>query len=217
MNLKDTHRVIERISDRTDTALLFYSGGKDSMVTLDLIAPYFKKIICVFMYFVKDLEHVNRYLNWARARYKNIEIEQVPHWNLSCILRGGLFCVPNPNQKLLKLMDIEKAMRLRYGVYYTFYGMKKADSMNRRLMLNGYENYEDKGKVYPLADWSQKDILAYMRQKKLPMPIRYSKNASGGVGFNKECYLWMRDNAPEDLRKCLKAFPMSEKLLVDAD
>ena len=49
------------------------------------------------------------------------------------------------------------------------------------------------------------------------MPIRYSSKASGGVGFNLECYLWMRENAPKDLEKVLKVFPMSGKILFDYD
>lgn len=130
-----------------------------------------------------------------------------------------MFCVPRPKQRLMKLADVVKAIRLKYNLHYAFLGMKKADSVNRRLMLKGYEAnlYENKGMVYPLADWTQKDILAYMKQKNLPMPIRYSKNASGGVGFNLECYLWMREYAPSDLEKVLKAFPMSERILFEYD
>lgn len=169
------------------------------------------------MYFVPDLSHINKYLNWAKAKYPNIRVEQIPHWNLTYILRSGMYCVPNPKVKLLNLSDIEKSMRLKYGIDYVFYGMKKSDSMNRRLMLNTYINYENMGKVYPLADWTQKDIIAYMKRQRLPEPIRYSKKASGGVGFNLECFLWLRENQPDDLQKILKAFPMSERILFEYD
>ena len=99
--------------------------------------------------------------------------------------------------------------------YYTFLGMKKADGMNRRLMLKGYEvnGYENNGMVYPLADWTQKDILAYMRQHNLPEPIRYSLKASSGVGFNLDCMLWMEKNYPQDLQRIYKVFPMAERVL----
>ena len=219
MDKQKTEKSITRISDKADTVVLFCSLGKDSLVLLDLIYPKFKKVICVFMYFVKDLDHINRYINWVKAKYLNIELVQIPHWNLTYILRSGLYCVPNPNVKLLKLAGTIEAIRVKYSVKYCFLGMKKADSMNRRLMLNTYEanDYENNGNVYPLAEWTQKDILAYMKQHRLPEPVRYSKNASGGVGFNIECFLWMRKNAPQDLQKVLKAFPMSEKILFDYD
>lgn len=213
----EANRIINLVRDQTDEVILFCSLGKDSLVLLDLLYPKFKRIVCVFMYFVKGLEHVDRYIRWSQSRYPSIEFVQIPHWNLTHILRNGMCCVPNPKVKLLKLSDVEKSIRLTYGINYVFYGMKKADSMNRRLMLNTYENYLHVGKVYPLADWTQKDILAYMRQHKLPEPVRYSKKASGGVGLNLDCLLWLRTNNPQDLQKLLTAFPLAEKILFDYD
>lgn len=203
----------------TDSAMLFCSFGKDSLVLLDLLYPRFKRILCVFMYFVKDLEHINRWIKWAQAKYPKAEFIQVPHWNLTYILRSGLYCVPNPNVKIMKLADVVKAMRLKYGIDYCFLGMKKADGMNRRLMLNTYEEdgYEHNGLVYPLADWTQKDILSYMKQHNLPTPIRYSLKASSGVGFNEDCLLWLRNNYPQDLQKIYKVFPMAERVLFEYD
>ncbi len=170
------------------------------------------------MYFVKDLNHINKWLNWSRVRYSKITIVQVPHWNLTYILRAGIFCVPNPKVKVFKVAHVDEAMRLKYGINYTFYGMKKADSMNRRLMLNTYKDgMSETSKVYPLSEWTNKEVIAYMRANKLPDPVRYSKNASGGVGFNIDCYLWMRNNEPGDLKKMLESFPASEKILYDFD
>ena len=213
--LEGTYKSIDAIRAKSDSAILFLSLGKDSLVLLDLIYPRFKKVVCVFMYFVKDLEHINRWIGWVKAKYPAIEFVQVPHWNLTYILRGGLYCVPNPKVKLLKLADVVKAMQLRYGIQYAFLGMKKADGMNRRLMLNGYQanDYENNGLVYPLAEWNQRDILAYMKQNGLPEPIRYSLKASSGVGFNLDCFLWLEKNFPQDLQRIYKVFPMSERIL----
>ena len=186
---------------------------------LDLLYPKFKRLICVFMYFVKDLEHINRWIRWAQAKYPNAEFIQVPHWNLTYILRSGLYCVANPKVKTMKLADVVKSIRLKYDMEYCFLGMKKADGMNRRLMLRGYEEngYENNGLVYPLADWTQKDILSYMKQHNLPEPIRYSLKASSGVGFNEDCLLWMRKYYPNDLEKIYKVFPMAERVLFEYD
>lgn len=210
---------ISLIRKETEGVILFNSMGKDSLVLLDLLYPHFPRIVSVFMYFVQGLEHIERYIRWVQVKYPRVEMIQTPHWNLSHVYRAGMYCLPNPSQKLYKLSDVVEQMRERTGLYYTFLGMKKADGMNRRLMLNQYEEkgYQNNGLVYPLADWTQRDILAYMRQNRLPEPVRYSHNATGGVTFNKECYLWMRDNAPRDLAKMLEAFPMSERILYEHD
>lgn len=210
---------ISHVREKTDVCMLFCSLGKDSLVLLDMLHPRFKRIVCVFMYFVKGLEHIERWIAWLKSKYPKVEFVQVPHWNLTYILRSGAYCVRNPNTKLLKLRDVVDAMRLKYGIHYCFLGMKKADSMNRRLMLNGYVEggYENKGLVYPLAEWTQKDVLAYMKQRNIPSPIRYGKKASNGIGFNEDCFLWMRENYPGDLEKVYKAFPLSRRILFEYD
>lgn len=213
--LESANKIIRDTAAKSDSAILMCSLGKDSLVLLDLMHGKFKRLVVVFMYFVKDLEHINRWINWMKSRYPNIEFAQVPHWNLTYILRAGLFCTPNPDVKLLKLSDVCKALRLRYGIKHVFLGMKKADSMNRRLMLNTYKDngYENGGMVYPLAEWTQKDILAYMKQHNLPEPVRYSKNASNGLSFDVDVFLWLEEHYPRDLKKIYKAFPLSERIL----
>lgn len=215
--VEQAKQIISSVSEKSNRAILFFSSGKDSIALLDLMYPHFEEIVCVFMYFVPGLEHIEMYLNWAKSKYPKIKIIKVPHWNLTYILRSGTFCVQNPNVKLMKLADVDNSIKIQTGIQYSFFGMKKADSLNRRLMLNGYENGQNNGKVYPLQDWTNKEVLSYMKQRQLPQPVRYSKNASGGVGFNIDCFLYLRENYPDDLKKILQAFPMSEKLLWDYD
>lgn len=213
--ITSARNTINYVAQQSDKVILFYSAGKDSLTLLDLMAPYFKEIVLVHMYFVKDLDHVNRYIDWALNKYPNTTLMSVPHWNLTYVLRGGFYCVPNPKVKLMKLGDVDRAVKLQTGVEYSFFGMKKADSLNRRLMMRDGGLQGDK--VYPLWEWTNKEVLAYMKAKKLPQPVRYSDKASGGVGFTSECFLWMQEHAPNDLAKMLKAFPLSEKILIDAN
>ena len=210
---------IAAVRQMSDGCILFCSLGKDSLVLLDMLYPCFERIVCVFMYFVQGLEHIERWVGWVKAKYPRVELVQMPHWNLTYILRSGLYCVPQPKIKLLKLGDVVKAVRAKYGIHYIFMGMKKADGMNRHMMLKGYEGhgYINNGLAYPLAEWTQKDILAYMRQKRLPQPVRYSLKASSGIGFNLDCFLYLRDNCPQDLKRIYEVFPMSERILWEHD
>lgn len=210
---------IENIKNKTDEVVLMCSLGKDSLVVLDMIYPHFRTIHCVFMYFVDNLEHINKWIRWVKVKYPNVDFCSIPHWNLSYILRSGLYCVPNPKVKLIKLADVCKALRRKYGCEYIFYGMKRSDSANRLLMLDRFKenHYEDKGNVYPLAEWNQREVMAYMKQNQLPEPVRYSKKASGGVGFDEDFFLWLRENCPSDLERIYKVFPMSRRILLEYD
>ena len=213
--LQSAEESIGIVRQQSDSAILFLSLGKDSLVLLDLMYPHFERIVCVFMYFVPGLEHIERWIRWVQARYPRIELLQVPHWNLTYITRAGVYSTPNPKVKLLKLADVVEAIRLRTGIRHVFLGMKKADGMNRNLMLKGYEaeHYIHDGQVYPLAEWNQREILAYMRQHRLPDPVRYSLSASNGIGFNEACFVWMEKNYPQDLEKIYAVFPMSFRIL----
>ena len=208
---------ISYVRQQAECCILFNSCGKDSLVMLDLVAPRFRRVVCVFMYFVKGLEHVERFLQSSAMKYPNVEVFQTPHWNLSYVRRGGMYCITDPKQKLLKLRDVVNMVREEHGNLPVFLGMKKADSMNRRLMLNTYEanHYTNAGLAYPLATWTQKEVLAYMRQHHLPAPIRYGRKASNGIGFNLDCYLWMEQNAPQDLLRMYQEFPLSHRILFE--
>ena len=216
--IESAKRCIDTIREKSDSVILFLSLGKDSLVLLDMLYPRFKRVVCVFMYFVPGLEHIERWIRWAEGKYPGIEVMRIPHWNLTYILRTGLYSAPQSNIKLLKLSDVITAVRLKTGLEYVFLGMKKADGMNRLLMLKRYEseNYIHAGVAYPLAEWNQREILAYMLHRGLPEPVRYSLNASGGVGFNEACFLWMKEHCPADLEKIYKVFPMSERILFEA-
>ena len=185
---------------------------------LDMVAPHFKEVVCVFMYFVKGLNHINRFINYSKSKYSNVTFLEVPHWNLSRALKIGLFCQPQKDIKILKLSDVIERVRVHTGIEWCFIGMKQSDSLNRRLMLRTYEHeaINIKSKIaYPLSLWKKKEILSYIKLHNLPSPVEYSKEAGNGLWFDIKVFLWLKKNEPEDLQKILEAFPLSEKILFD--
>ena len=104
--VEQANRYIDLIRVKSSEALLFLSLGKDSLVLLDLIYPKFDRIVCVFMYFVKDLEHINRWINWTKAKYPKIEFVQVPIHSIS--LFHTQECVINTMSKLHSFYHISK-------------------------------------------------------------------------------------------------------------
>lgn len=218
-------RCLDAIRQKTDTVILMCSLGKDSLVTLDLAYPKFKKVICVFMYFVKGLEHIEHWISWVKVRYPNVEFVQVPHFSLSYVLHFGSYCVANPKVRLLNLNKVVSSLKLKYHVEYVLLGMKICDSMNRNLMIkqlkaNNYIN-DASGMCYPLAEFTQKQILAYMRMHKLPKPVMYGQGvkggevgtASNGISLNLDCFVWLEQHYPQDLERIYAVFPQSVRIL----
>lgn len=210
--------VISRVAEKSKAALLFYSAGKDSICLLDMLSKKFEKVVCVFMYFVPDLEHINRFIRFSEKKYPNVKFEQIPHWSLTKIHKYGIFCQPRKVRQLM-FSDVINIMKLRTGIEWAFIGEKQADNMTRRLKLRQYEleAIAPTKNVYPLSLWKDADVLDYIKRNKLPQPIAYGKKRSNGVNFDPDVYVYLRKHYPEDLQKILKAYPESEKLLFDYD
>lgn len=219
MNIyQHSQEIINSVREKTNRVILFYSCGKDSIALLDMLSKKFDEVICVFMYFVKDLDHINKYINFSKKVYPNTTFIQKPHYALSYIQRAGLFCTPTKT-RILKLSDIIQSVRLETGIDYVFIGNKQADNMNRRIMLRQYElqGISPQKLVYPLSLWKDKDVLKYIEKHKLPKPIQYGNKRSNGVTFDIDVFLYLRKNYPNDLQKILSVYPLSEKILFEYD
>lgn len=215
--------IIRKIAQETRKVILFHSAsGKDSIALLHLLSQYFDEIICVYMYVVQDLEHINRYINYATSKYQNVRYYQVPHYALaSSVKYGYMGHACNPKQRLYNLADITDKVREQFGIDWVFYGFKQSDSMNRRLMLRTYEheaiNYDTK-KCYPLSTYKNSDVLEYIEHKGLVKPESYGKGQSAGTNITDIGYLlFLRNNYPSDLQKVLSEFPDVERLLFEYD
>lgn len=211
-------KVISMVRSHSNRALLFYSAGKDSICLLDMLSKSFDEVVCIFMYFVKDLEHINRFIRFSERTYPNVKFLQIPHWNLTKIHKYGLFCQPRKVRQLM-FGDVIKSMKIRTGIPYAFIGEKQADNLTRRLKLRRYEQeaISETNNIYPLSLWKDKDVLNYIKRNRLPKPISYGSKRSNGVGFDLDVYLYLRKHYPNDLEKILTVYPLSEKILFDYD
>jgi 3'-phosphoadenosine 5'-phosphosulfate sulfotransferase (PAPS reductase)/FAD synthetase len=219
--LQHSNQVLDTVRARTKRVILFYSAGKDSITLLDLAAKKFDHVTCAFMYFVKGLEHIEKYFEWSKKRYPNVDFIQLPHYGMATIYKQGLYCTPNTNiTRQTNLDDIDRMARKKAGIDFTLYGWKQADSLNRRLALRQYEmeaiNMKTR-KGYPLSHWKKGDVLAYLKLNKLPQPVMYGTKNSGGIGFNADCLVWMRKHYPQDLQTFLTKFPLAERLIFEYD
>lgn len=215
--------VIARVARETDSALLFHSAtGKDSLVMLDLMAPYFRQIVCVYMYMTPNLRSVNKYIKWSECRYPNARFIQCPHFNLtSWVKTGYLGITQNTRQPLLNLAKITDKARECTGIEWAFYGMKEADSLNRRIMLRTYDDgicWKSK-KAYPLHLYKTKDMVRYIKEHNiLPNATYGAQGMSSGENPASWSYLlWLRENYPDDLDRVFAMFPDCRRILFEYD
>lgn len=224
--LKRAREIIDDVSNETDSILLFHSlSGKDSIVLLDLCYKKFNRVIVVFMYLVKDLEHIMRYYNYAKAKYPNIEFVQVPHYALFNYIKTGYMGIKqDTKQRQWTLADITDKLREKLGVEWACYGFKQSDSLNRRLMLRSYTdgkeaiNWKTK-KFYPLSTYKNKEIMDFILGHRLKNPeVCGTNKQSSGVDIEDvEYQKYLKELFPEDLEKIYKVFPMARIVMLKAN
>lgn len=212
---------LKYLRERTNKVILFYSGGKDSLVLLDMLSSLFDEVHCVFMYFIKDLEHQQPLLIYPK-RYPNVILHQLPHWMLSHYYQNDYYRFHRleKNVPLLKLTDIEQNAKTLTGAEWVVNGAKRSDSLNRNLMLGTlkFNSIQEVSKrVYPLAEWKKKDVLAYMKANKIIKPVEYGIAKSNGVDLKLDVLLFLRKEYPGDYYKILIHFPFAEKLVFNHD
>lgn len=221
--LDHSKQIIERLKAKTSKVILFHSmSGKDSITLLDLLYPHFDEVVCVFMYVVKDLDHINRYISYINKKYPKSRIIQIPHFGVySYIKTGYLGKKQNEKQRLYTMADLTEMVREKTGIEWAVFGFKQSDSMNRRLMLRTYEDEainEKNKKVYPLSKYKNKDILHYIQENNLITPERYGKGQSSGTSIDDvEYLLFLRNNYPNDLKKIFAEYPLAERKLYEYD
>lgn len=212
---------IDAVRARTDSVILFHSlSGKDSIMLLDLVYPKFKRVVCVYMYVVKDMDYTKQHIAFIYNRYPKVQVIQIPHYSIySNIKVGYMGCAQNPKQKLYKLSDLAKKVTEATGVEWALLGFKKSDSMNRRLMLNsiGGPYISEVGKkAYPLADLKNADVLEYIEEHGLIKPLRYDSLQSSGEDITSISFLlYLKSNYPQDLYKIFAVYPMAERILFE--
>lgn len=208
MSLSHLYRSIETAALITDSVLVSFSGGKDSVVTLDLCVKHFKCVEAFFMYEVQGLSFQESILRFYEDKY-GLPIHRIPSFYLSKRLRYGLFRPYDYSVPVLSIKDIYEYMRDMTDLYWIAGGERINESLWRRGMLKATGTIDAKrGRLYPIAEWTKKEIMAYIRQNKLKVGID-----SARLGFSFGSFLGndleiIKKYFPQDYAKIKEWFPL---------
>lgn len=226
---QETLNIIRSVRQQTDTAVLFYSaGGKDSIVLLDMLAKEFAHVIAYYMYLVPGLDHIRPYIQWAETHYNNVEVRQIEHFQRDYYMKNGFYCDPDPcyqlpkkdpnAKRVRKIGDIEQWVREQTGIKFAFSGMKGTDGYMKLMRLKRFAHtgyVTEKGMVYPLANWTNAEVLKYIRAKGLIKPFVYGEGPSQGFSIVTDVLTLLKAYYPNDYRKVLEVFPYAETIIFD--
>lgn len=197
-------------SQITDSVIVGFSGGKDSIVTLDLCFRYFKRVVPFFMYLVPGLEFQEKMLRWYENKY-NTEIIRVPHFEVSEFLKYGSFTLYDHDIDIVGITDIYEYIRQQSGIHWIAAGERCADSIVRNAMIKQSGSIDHKrGRFYPIAYWKKNDVMQYIKHKKLYLSPEQKKLGFSFRSLAGSELAVIKENYPEDYKKILKIYPFAE-------
>lgn len=193
----------------TDSVIVGFSGGKDSIVTLDLCFRYFKRVQAFFMYLVPGLEFQEKMLRWYENKYKT-EIIRIPHFEVSEFLKYGSFTLYDQNVDVVGITDTYEYIRQKTGIHWIAAGERCADSIVRNAMIkqSGSIDYK-RGRFYPIAYWKKNDVMQYIKHKKLYLSPEQKKLGFSFRSLAGNELAVIKEHYPDDYKKILRVYPFA--------
>jgi len=218
--VENSEKVMERIAATTDTVILSFSAGKDSIAAWLALRPYFKRIVPYFLYIVPDLEFVENSLRYYEDFFET-RIYRLPHHGLWRMLRGLTFQPPGRISTIesFELGDLDYE-ELRDMVCVTAdiplrtfdaKGIRAADSIMRRsnFKLRGGINW-NRNFFYPVWDWRKAELVHRIKESGALMPIDYQLFGRSFDGVDFRFLYPVKQHFPDDYAKILEYFPLAE-------
>lgn len=200
-------KYLEKYRLVSDEAIVSYSGGKDSKVILDLCCKVFKKVHPFFQYIIDGLSVIDNEIAADEARW-GVKVERYPGFGLYGAIENGTYCDVYYKMDELSQFTYNDAledMQRKTGVKYVAHGGKYADYANRRRLIEISEQEGD-GMMYPIKEWTKRDVVTYMAMQGIPVPDA-AYVTSGSVDLENNNILWIYDKYPDDFLMLEKYFP----------
>jgi len=206
--------ICQTIARESESAMLSLSTGKDSLVCLDIMRLYFKRIVGIH-YYIVDFDFTRQYLN-KLASYYEIDIQYYPSPLLSVYLERNEFSIGQNDAKKLKEREVIDYARFRNGIKWCASGIKAADSIVRNAMMKSLPTpgiNRANNMFYPIWNFKKRDVVACV--EKMPVqPYNYdTSKVSSGEELKPAFVRFLKDNHPSDYKKLLEVWPLAEALL----
>lgn len=215
----------ENLARYSDTAILSFSCGKDSVAAWLQMRKYFKRIIPVYFYDVPHLSFVDEALEYYE-NFFDTHIYRFPQPAFIKRTLDGIYMNLEQHELALKMNEgigftkdyskdmiieaVRESMKVSDDTYHAT-GIRATDSPTRRMNIkkNGAVHHAQK-LFYPVYDWKTEDIVREFDASGVKLPKDYEYI---GCTFDGEGYKFLKglkEHSPEDYERIIKWFGCGE-------
>ena len=211
--------VIRTIQDETDTVLMSFSCGKDSLAAWLAIRPYFKRIVPYYLWLVPGLEFVEESLRYYEE-YFQTHIIRLPHPSFWRQMNNFVWQSPERCQVIeaanMPPFDYDDLNRIMIEVYdlpaetFCVSGVRAVDSpvrwssMKKHGSINWNRRY-----CYPIWDMRKEELIATLTRHGVKLPVDYAMFGRSFDGVDYRFLKPLKEHYPADYERILEWFPMA--------
>lgn len=219
-------QVIARIRERTDTILLGFSRGKDSICTWLECRKHFR-VIPFYLYRIPGVSFVDESLAYYE-RFFGCHIYRIPHPATYRQLREMVFQPPE-RCRIIESFDLPQytyedaqgMLREHLGLgdeVFCAMGVRAADSAQRRIAINRYGAINEKRlQFFPVWDWDKERLLSAIVGAGVKLPVDYRLFGRSFDGIDYRFLEPIRRYFPRDYERILRWFPLAELEILRRD
>lgn len=201
---------IKTASHVTDSVIVSFSGGKESIVVLDMCMRHFEHVAAFHMYMFPHLSFSDEQMEWYERRYPGLDIIELPHPDLCYAMHYGALRPQNPDVPLIGFNDIYNYVRWLTGIHWIAAGERISDSLVRRAQIKHSGTIDvQRGRFFPVANWNKADILKYIEVHRLRIGKDSRKMGYSYPGMEPEALTALKRHFPQDYANVERWFPMA--------
>lgn len=211
---------LSQLREQTDTVLLSFSRGKDSLSTWCILLEAGFRVVPFYMELVPGMAFVTDYLDYCEEVF-GAHIYRTIHPGRYYWLNGLVgqppwtrAAIASCNLPKFDMDDVARGIKRTAGLpkdTWHAIGTSAHDSSQRRVQMERYQGIDGPHRrVYPIWNLLKAEKIATLNRHNVKLPIDYEWFGRSYDGLDWWYLQPIRKNAPEDFQRILALFPMIE-------
>jgi hypothetical protein len=219
MQFADSDELCAYIRQQTDTVLLSFSRGKDSIAAYVKLRRHGFRIVPVHYRLVPHLSFIDESLAYYE-RIFGTKIYDLPAPGLYGMWNEFVYQPPERLRHIERLNletytydQLFAIVKLAVGLpldTYTAVGVTMNDSLNRRATINKHGPVnQGRKQFFPIYDYNRSRIISEVRESGISLPKDYRMFGRSFDGIDHRFLAPIREHYPEDYARILEYFPLA--------